>query len=177
MKYGIDFWRPALNPANEFSALQKSINKLFNETFPTMTAGEWKALDFQPACDVEETTSEYRMCFDLPGMKKDDIKIEIVDNQVTVKGVRNEEKKDENKNRKVYERRYGSFERTFILPTAINANKVEAAYNNGVLSLVVPKDEAQKPRQIEVKECHIERNPQKKEIHPHAAPSQPKQAV
>lgn len=177
MKYSLDFWRPAFHPAREFTALQKGINSLFDDVFPAHKASRWEAAEFQPECDVEETENEFKMSFDIPGMKKDEIKIEIADNHITVRGDRQEENKEESKNRKVYERRYGKFERTFTLPGTIDSNKVEATYDKGVLNLTVPKEGAAKPKQIAVKECHIERNAQKKEARPQPTSVSSKQAV
>ncbi len=109
---------------------------------------------FNPPCDVEENDSHYVMSFDLPGVSKNDIKIEVIGNQLTVSGERKSEKRDEKNNRHLIERYYGEFTRTFELPTAIESGKVEAAFNNGVLEVMLPKAEDSKARQIKISEGH-----------------------
>jgi HSP20 family molecular chaperone IbpA len=70
MKYSLDFWKPALTPAREFSALQRSINRLFEDVFPSAVHSTRDMMEFQPECDFEETENEYKLSFDLPGLKK-----------------------------------------------------------------------------------------------------------
>ena len=104
-----------------------------------------------PAVDVEETGNAYHLKAELPGLKKEDVRISVEDNVLTLTGERREEK--EEKGRKVHrmERCAGSFTRSFSLPAAIQADKVTAAYKDGVLTVQVPKREDAKPRQVEIK--------------------------
>jgi HSP20 family protein len=87
-----------------------------------------------PACDVSETEEKFLLSVDLPGMKKEDIKIELKDQVLTISGERKTEK----------------YQRSFTLPTVVDGNKVEARYEDGVLELTLPKTELAKPRQIEI---------------------------
>lgn len=89
--------------------------------------------DFSPACDIEETESSYLINFDLPGVRKD-------------------EREEQERNRRLWERSYGSFTRTFMLPTGIDPDQVEANYEDGVLCISVPKSESTKSRQIRIGE-------------------------
>jgi HSP20 family protein len=107
---------------------------------------------FNPPCDVEETDSHYLMSFDLPGISKEDIKIEVVDKQLTVSGERKVDKKSDKNNSHISERYYGSFQRTFTLPSTIDGNKVEASYKDGVLQIALAKPEAIRPQQIKISE-------------------------
>jgi HSP20 family protein len=105
---------------------------------------------FNPACEIAESGEHYLMSVDLPGMKKEDIKIEMSDNMLTVSGERKRESGDKENKWQRYEKSYGFFKRSFNLPSSVDASKVEARYENGVLELYLPKAEAAKPRHIEI---------------------------
>lgn len=108
-------------------------------------------VNFQPSCDVNETNDHYLVSFDMPGVKKEDIKIEVQGNQLVIAGERQREVKGEDGDANLrHERVYGKFERTFTLPTTINADKIEAQYENGVLNIALPKAEAAKGRTIQI---------------------------
>lgn len=118
--------------------------------WPT-TRGGTKDFAFSPSCEVTEDKDHYYLTFDLPGMSKDQVRIEIHDNQLTVTGERKEEKKEDSKRRHLSEVSYGSFMRTFALPPNIDAEKVEAKFEHGVLTLAVGKTEEAKARQVSIK--------------------------
>jgi HSP20 family protein len=106
---------------------------------------------FAPAVDIAEHSDYYEVTVDIPGVQKDDIKIILEDRTLTISGEKkfeNEEKKDAYHR---IERHYGRFERSFALPSSTKTEKIDAKYNNGVLTLVVPKKEEAKQRTIEVK--------------------------
>ncbi|WP_413290143.1 Hsp20/alpha crystallin family protein [Bdellovibrio sp. HCB337] len=106
---------------------------------------------FSPQCDITETEDHYLMSVDLPGLKKDDIKIDVVNNLLTVSGERKNQGLGEKSERyQRYERNYGFFKRSFTLPTSIESQKVEARYEDGVLEIYLPKTPTSKPRHIEV---------------------------
>lgn len=105
---------------------------------------------FEPACDISETDEHYLMSVDLPGMKKENIKIEMSDDVLTVSGERKREGSEKNQRIQRYEKSYGLFKRSFTLPASIESNKVEARYEDGVLELYLPKTQAAKPRNIEI---------------------------
>ena len=105
---------------------------------------------FNPQCDVEETEEHYLFAFDLPGVSKEDVKIELVENQLTVTGERKAEPAKENVVSHVTERFHGAFRRAFTLPMLVDSEKVEARFENGVLRITVPKAEAAKSRQIKI---------------------------
>lgn len=93
---------------------------------------------YQPRCDISETKDHYLASFDVPGVKKEDIKIEVEGNQLIVSGERH------------HERMNAKFERAFNLPTTVNTDKIEAQHENGVLRIAIPKAEAVKARTIQI---------------------------
>jgi HSP20 family protein len=108
-------------------------------------------VNFQPSCDVNETKDHYLVSFDMPGVKKEDIKIEVQGTQLVISGERQREVKEEDGEATLrHERMYGRFERTFTLPATIAADKIEAHYENGVLNVALPKAEAAKGRTIQI---------------------------
>jgi len=108
-------------------------------------------VNFQPSCDVNETKNHYLVSFDMPGVKKEDIKVEVRGNELVISGERQRELTgQQGEARLQVERSYGRFERTFTLPTTIAADKIEAHYENGVLNVALPKAEAAKGRTIQI---------------------------
>lgn len=106
---------------------------------------------FTPACEIAETEAQYFMSMDLPGVKREDIKVEINENTLTISGERKQEKKAEDeRNAKYVERQYGAFIRTFTLPSTADAEKIEAHYEDGVLNLTIPKATIARTRKIEI---------------------------
>lgn len=104
------------------------------------TRGFYNERGFEPACEITEGEDRYTLSLDVPGMKKEDIKIEVIDNALTISGERKRESKS-----------YGVFKRSFTLPASIEADKAEARYENGVLEIDLPKTPMAKPRQIEIR--------------------------
>ncbi len=104
-----------------------------------------------PAVDLTETPDRYTLEADLPGVKREDIDLSVVDNVVTVKGERKNGRETHEDGCHVYERHYGSFQRSFRLPEDVDTEKIEAKFENGVLRVTLPKAEEAKPKRIEVK--------------------------
>src|SRR4051812_36378830 len=110
MKYELDFFRGnAWNPMRELFSLQREINRLFDgqvfeKGVAPSTHRHSSEIAFAPACDVEETDAQYLMSFDLPGVPKENVKIELHDRQLEVSGEKNEEHKEDSKARHVTER-------------------------------------------------------------------------
>lgn len=108
-------------------------------------------VNFQPSCDVDETNEHYLISFDMPGLKKEDIKIEVQGNQLIIAGERQHKFKSEDERITLrHERLYGKFERVFTLPLTIHADNIEAQYENGVLNIALPKAEKAKGRTIQI---------------------------
>jgi HSP20 family protein len=102
-----------------------------------------------PAIDIEESNDEYVVSADLPGIKKEDISIECHENQLTISAERKYES-NEGKKHDRRERFYGTYQRSFTLPSGIDPDKIEASYEGGVLNIRIPKGEQQKARRIEI---------------------------
>ena len=107
--------------------------------------------EWVPAFDVSETEKELIVKAEVPGMDKKDIHINLSEGLLTIKGEKKQEKKDDNENYHCVERRYGTFTRTMRLPFEVEADKVDATYNDGVLKLTLPKSEPAKAKEIEIK--------------------------
>ena len=112
---------------------------------PMLTAGYGVALDVQTDKD------EYVLRANVPGLKPEDLHVEVVDNTVTIHGEIKEESKTEQDNFLLQERRYGQFSRSVTLPTPLDPGKAEATIENGVLVLRLTKAEEAKPKMITVK--------------------------
>jgi HSP20 family protein len=105
---------------------------------------------FAPDIEVKESQDAYKIRADLPGVREDDVEVSITGNQLTISGTRQEEKRDEGDRYYVYERSYGRFSRTLILPESADMEHVQANLSNGVLELSVPKRAEAQPRRIPV---------------------------
>ena len=106
---------------------------------------------WSPAMDVSETENEILVNADLPGLSKDQIKVSLEYNVLTIKGEKRQESDNKDKQFHRSERSYGSFTRSFRLPSEVVAGKISAFYKDGVLTLTLPKSEDAKPKEIEVK--------------------------
>lgn len=104
-------------------------------------------MDFSPAVDIEEKDGKYLVSADLPGMKKEEIKIDLEDNVLTISGERSNESKGEGK---YIERVYGKFLRSFTLPSQVEPDQIEAHFENGVLQITLPKAESARSRAIKI---------------------------
>jgi HSP20 family protein len=139
------------SPFRELVSLQDEMNKVFDEFF-TRRTGERADLGlWAPALDISETDNEIVVKADLPGVKKEDVSISITNNILVIKGEKKREVEENKENFHRVERVYGSFHRSIELPTAVQTDKVNASYQNGVLTIVLPKSEEAKPKEIEIK--------------------------
>jgi HSP20 family protein len=110
------------------------------------------SINFQPSCDVSETKDHFLVSFDMPGVKKEDVKIEVQGNQLLISGERQRTIQDDNGESTLHhERMYGRFERAFTLPSTIATDKIEAHYENGVLNIACQKLKRRKLRQFRSK--------------------------
>ena len=136
-------------PFRGASSLQDQINRVFNDVFER--AGEESNLtSWAPAVDIFETGQELVVKADLPDIDPRDLDIRVENNVLSIRGERKFEKKvSEDKYLRV-ERAYGAFSRSFSLANTVNSEAIKADYQNGVLTLTVPKREEAKPKQIKV---------------------------
>lgn len=104
-------------------------------------------VDFAPAVDMEESDKSYLLSVDLPGMKKNEIKLEMADNVLTISGERIRDSKGEGR---YSERAFGKFQRSFSLPVQVNSEKIEAHFEEGVLRINLPKIEGARSHSIKI---------------------------
>ena len=106
---------------------------------------------FASRCDLAETDTHYEVKMDLPGMKAEDVNVEMKDGALWISGKMEEEQEEKGKTFHRIERRFGEFRRTLRLPGKVVGDGVEAKFHDGVLKVLVPKAEETKPKRIEVK--------------------------
>jgi HSP20 family protein len=136
-------------PFRRASTLQDQLNRVFNDVFER-AGDESNLTSWAPAADIFETEHELVVKADLPDVDPKDLDIRVENNILTIRGERKFEKKvSEDKYLRV-ERAYGSFSRSFSLANTVNAEAIKADYQNGVLTLTIPKREEAKPKQIKV---------------------------
>ena len=138
-------WRSMDRWAN----LRDEINGLFEGTWPNTTRQTQLFNGWTPALDVYQTTDDVVAVVELPGMRKEDIEISLHDGMLTIGGERKGETPEGDKTARS-ERFEGKFRRSISLPTRVDANKVNATYKDGILTVTLPKAEEVKPKQIQV---------------------------
>ena len=134
-------WRPM----NELDDMSRLFDEMWRRSLRPQAGGAW-----YPAIDVKENENEYKLVAELPGMTKDDVKISVTDNIVTIRGEKKASHEEQNENWHQVERTYGAFERSFTLGTAVNASNVKARFESGVLTVILPKSEEARPREIRI---------------------------
>src|SRR5262245_43440485 len=139
-----------------FDSLRREIDRLFDDfhpfgwrlpptrsvlgfEMPRLGAGDWA---IAPAMDVVEKENEYEISAELPGIDENNVEIKLANNTLTIKGEKQEEKEDRQKDYYMSERRYGSFQRSFALPDGVDVDKIEASFGKGVLTVKLPKSAA-----------------------------------
>ncbi len=144
------------NPTRELMNVEREFNKLFNSFsnrfgFDRGDDEDYDNAVWSPLTDISEDNDKYTLSMDIPGVDKKDVKISYKNGNLVVSGERKYE--DEKKSSKFHriERAYGKYYREFRLPEKIVEDKIEAKFKDGTLSVVVPKAEDAKPKEIEVK--------------------------
>ena len=137
------------NPFREMATMQSAMDRIFEDAW----RGNWPtATGFDsPALDLHETDTTYEVAVPLPGVKPEDINVRMQNGTLTISGELPQPKVEENRKVVVQERYYGKFSRSISLPQTVDANKVEATYDNGVLNLTLPKVPEAQPKQIAIK--------------------------
>ncbi len=142
-----DVW----DPFRDLVGIQDEVNRLLGQSLAyggrnaLAEAGEWA-----PGVDIVEEKERILVSADLPGLKQEEIAVEVADNVLTIRGERKQETEDKDRTVHRTERVYGTFARSFSLPQTVDAARVAAEYTNGVLNVTVPKREEVRPRQIKV---------------------------
>jgi HSP20 family protein len=138
------------DPAVEVDSLQSEVNRIFDSFFGGGQKANGRSRRWIPAMDLAETEDELVLTADLPGMDEQDISIEIKDRVLTIAGERNERSEEKERGYHRVERSFGQFARSLTLPDGIDADKVAANFDRGVLEVRVPKPEERKPHRIAI---------------------------
>jgi len=137
-------------PFRELTTLQDRMNRLFRDTYGDGRDEALTTSNFAPPVDVYEDEHNITLKIEVPGIEEKDIDVRIENNTLTVHGERKFEKEEKEENFRRVERQYGSFTRSFTLPNTIDAEKVEATYDKGILKVQLAKKAEAKPKQIKV---------------------------
>jgi HSP20 family protein len=145
--------RPALTTWPGFGRLadlRNELDDLFESPFADFPRTTQLLDDWIPALDFYEEKDNFIVKAELPGVKKEDVKVTLQDGCLSISGERKSETKGESTEARHIERFHGKFQRTIILPAAVAADKVKAQYKDGILTITLPKTEEAKPKQIDV---------------------------
>lgn len=138
-------------PFGDLIRMQDEMNHLFDDFFGRpITRPEWTEEVWSPSVDVSETKDDILISAELPGISKENVKLSVHDNILTLSGEKREEKEEKDVNYHRVERSYGAFSRSFTLPTSVQADKVKATYKDGILKIALPKSEKAKPKEIPI---------------------------
>jgi HSP20 family protein len=138
-------------PARELGSLQQEVNRLFGTFFDSPAGGELAARRWVPAMDLVEEGDRYVLRADLPGLSEKDVTIELDERVLTVSGERRSEHETRKEGYHRVERASGRFSRSLTLPEGVDAEAIEAQFENGVLEVRIPKPEERKPRRVQIK--------------------------
>jgi HSP20 family protein len=133
---------------DRFANLREEFDRVFDTSFGSLLRPLGSLNRWNPALDVYQNKDQYTVHAELPGLKKEEIAISLNGDTLTISGERKQETNSEEASRN--ERFFGKFQRSVILPVPVNAEKVNANYKDGVLTVVLPKAEEAKPKQIPV---------------------------
>jgi HSP20 family protein len=135
----------------EFGRMFNSLENRFGISRSKEEDAEYENAVWMPLTDIYEDKDKYSLKLDLPGIKKEDVKISFVDGKLSISGERAQESEHKDSKCHRIERSFGKYYRSFSLPENIQSDKINAEFNNGQLSITVPKAEEAKPKEIEIK--------------------------
>jgi HSP20 family protein len=140
------------NPFRELAAMQNAMDRMFDDAWrgEWPVSGRWAGLD-SPALDIHENDKAYTVVAPLPGINADQINVRLQNGVLTISGEIESPKVEDDSKVVVQERYYGKFSRSVTLPQSVDSDKVEATYENGVLTLNLPKVPEAQPKQIAIK--------------------------
>jgi HSP20 family protein len=137
-------------PTEPWQSLRRLTNVL-DEAFSTYPEeGRTVTASWYPACDVFEDKDAIKIVAEVPGVTPEDVKISLENNVLTIRGEKKQQAEERTERVHRYERSYGAFERTFVLPSSVDSERIGASYQNGILNVSVPKAERARPREIPV---------------------------
>ena len=144
------------NPMWDMMSMEREFNKVFNSLERKFGFGDSDNEEFEnaiwmPMTDILEDDNKYYLNIDLPGIKKEDVKINYSNGQLSINGDRKQETIEKNAKFHRSERSYGKYYRSFTLPQKIKENEIDAEFKDGQLKISIPKSEEAKPKQLEIK--------------------------
>ena len=144
-------WRTSAAPSiwDELSSARREMDRAFDRFFsqPAGTPGLW-----MPAVDVRETNDGIHVTAELPGLRSEDVTVTLENGVLSISGEKKQEVQEgkEEGNYYLFERRYGRFERSFALPRTVDADRIKARFDDGILTVTLPKAENAKPRRVQI---------------------------
>jgi len=144
-------FRTQTSPWQELREMREQMDRLLGSFMMGRGGMEWV-----PAVDITERPNELVLTAELPGMRREDIEIELENNVLTIRGEKKAEHEEKGEERYVFERQFGSFARSFTLPRTVDPDRIHARFENGVLTVKMPKSEAAKGRKIDVEGGEIQ---------------------
>ena len=139
----------------EMDEMQNRLRRFLQEGFPFEPLPVTEPLGWTPVVEIVENDKEYVLTAELPGLKKDNVEVQYQDGVLTIRGEKKEERREGTGDSRylLWERSYGAFQRSFTLPSDVDANKIEATFSDGVLTVRMPKtaEARAKGRKIEIK--------------------------
>lgn len=137
-----------LHPWQELDQMTDRLSRMFGDR----AFGEGDGSTWLPAVNVEETADELLLTVELPGMRQEDVELELENNVLTISGTKQESReRSEDRRYHLWERRFGSFQRSFTLPRTVNAEEISASFQDGILHIHMPKAAEAKGRKIQIK--------------------------
>jgi len=143
--------RDLLNVEREFNRMFRSMEDRFGLSKKEDYDEEYENAVWMPLTDIYEDRDEYKIKADLPGIKKDDVKISFSDGKLSISGERNQAKENKDAKSHRIERTFGKYYRSFTLPKEIKEDKIKADFKDGQLTVTIPKAEEVKPKEIDIK--------------------------
>jgi HSP20 family protein len=138
-------WRPM----RDLVTMQDEINRMFDD-FAGSRQGENAVTKVYPASDIVENKDSFVISVELPGLKKEDVKVTLQNSMLTISGEKKVESETKEHTYHRVERSYGSFYRSFELPTPVDSGKIQADFKDGILKINLPKQEEAKPKEIAI---------------------------
>ena len=138
------------DPYRDVVTLRERMNRLFDDAFSSREQGDLTAGTWSPSVDIHEKDKELVLTAEIPGVKEEDVDVEIEDNVLTLRGKKEFEKETKEDDYHRIERSYGSFYRSFTLPTNVDRDKIEANFDDGLLRITMPKKPELKPKKVNV---------------------------
>ncbi|NNG26835.1 MAG: Hsp20/alpha crystallin family protein [Ignavibacteriaceae bacterium] len=146
------------NPVRDLLTVEREFNRMFRSMEDRFGLSKKEDYDeeceiavWMPLTDIYEDRDDYKIKADLPGIKKDDVKISFSDGKLSIGGERNQEKENKDAKRHRIERTFGKYYRSFTLPKEIKEDKIKADFKDGQLTVTIPKAEEVKPKEIDIK--------------------------